>query len=136
MKKLLLSALIICSVATIAFAQDTSTGTVSTTATAPVAAPATETIKGTIIDNMCAGSQKPEMLSEFVKTHTKECATQPTCAASGYSIYADGKLMKFDEASNQKISDFLKTPTNKLEVVAEVKKAGEELSLVSIKNQE
>jgi len=96
---------------------------------------ATVAIKGVIIDNQCASTQKPENLAEFVKTHTKECALQAPCAASGYSIFSHGKLMKFDKESNAKIVDFLKKPTNKLQVVAVVKKEGDVVSLVSIENQ-
>jgi hypothetical protein len=93
------------------------------------------TVKGYIIDNMCAHSQSPEQLDEFVKVHTKECALAPQCMASGYSIYADHKLMKFDKPSNAKVAEFLNNPDSKLLVTAEVKKAGEELELISIKNE-
>jgi phosphoribosylamine-glycine ligase len=94
------------------------------------------TLKGDIIDNKCAGMQSPEGLGDFVKTHTKMCALMPECIASGYSIYSDGKLMKFDKDSNGKIEEFLKKEDSKLQVVVEAKKTGDELSLVSIQNQE
>jgi len=93
------------------------------------------TLKGDIIDNMCAGTQTPESLAEFVKTHTKMCALAPSCVESGYSLFADGKLMKFDKDSNAKIVEFLKQENSKLQVVVEAKKVNEELSLVSIKSQ-
>ena len=105
-------------------------------AVATVAAPAaveTVTVKGDIIDNMCAGSQQPETLAAFVAGHTKECAIK--CMASGYSIFADGKLSKFDVASNAKVGAFLNTTDSKLKVEVVAKKVGDELSLVSIKNQ-
>jgi hypothetical protein len=92
------------------------------------------TIKGAIIDNQCAGTQTAQQLGEFVKTHTKECAL--ACVSSGYAIFADGALTKFDKESNVKVEEFLKKADSKLQVVVEAKKAGEELSLVSIKNQE
>ena len=98
-------------------------------------AASTQTIKGTIIDNMCAGSQKPEALAEFVKTHTKQCALQPHCAASGYSIFSEGKLVKFDKASNAKIEEFLKKSDSGLNVTVVANKVKDELSLVSIENQ-
>lgn len=105
---------------------------------APMAppAPAEEvlTITGDIIDNMCADANK-EKLEDFVKTHTKECATMPMCAASGYSIYSNGNLMKFNTESNLKIEEFLRKPESKLQVVIEAKKTGDILSLVSINNQ-
>ncbi|OGS43325.1 MAG: hypothetical protein A2539_10585 [Elusimicrobia bacterium RIFOXYD2_FULL_34_15] len=91
-------------------------------------------IKGIIIDNLCAASNN-ENLPAFIKTHTKECALMPSCQASGYSIYTqNGQLIKFDIGSNKKIIKFLKKPANKLEVIIEAKKIGEELNLISIKN--
>jgi hypothetical protein len=76
----------------------------------------TITLKGTIIDNHCAAMSK-DNLAEFVKTHTKACALMPDCAASGYSIFADGKLYKFDQASGKKVEEFLKKDESRLEVV-------------------
>ena len=94
------------------------------------------TFKGDIIDNMCAGSQKREGLAAFVKMHTKGCALMPACKASGYLLYSNGKLIKFDKESNAKIAEFLKKPDSKLAVVAEIKEGREGITLVSIKNQE
>lgn len=119
MKKLVLLGLVFSLAASFVFAQE-----------------ATLTLKGDIIDNQCAGSKTPEELAEFTKTHTKECALLPACAASGYAIFADGQLLKFDKDSNAKVQEFLKKDESKLQVVVEAKKVGEELSLVSIKNQE
>ncbi|MDD4879690.1 MAG: hypothetical protein PHR22_04470 [Candidatus Omnitrophica bacterium] len=90
-------------------------------------------MKGTIIDNMCAGGHKADMAT-FIKTHTKSCALMPACEKSGYSLYSDGKLMKFTDASNKKIADFLKMKSSKLNVDVEVNHAGDKLDLVSIKN--
>jgi hypothetical protein len=94
----------------------------------------TITLKGTIIDNHCAAMGK-DNLGEFVKTHTKACALMPDCAASGYSIFTEGKLYKFDQASSKKVEEFLKKDESKLEVVVKAEKVGEELKLVSIENQ-
>jgi len=93
------------------------------------------TLKGDIIDNLCADSQSPDELAEFVKTHTKECTLSPECAKSGYSIFADGKLYKFDSESNAKIVEFLKKEDSKLQVVVEAKENDKELSLTSVENQ-
>ncbi|MFA5156734.1 MAG: hypothetical protein WC532_05015 [Candidatus Omnitrophota bacterium] len=124
MKKLILTAMVLCLAAGFAFAEEAA----METASMPMM------VKGTIIDNMCAGAHGAD-LAEFIKTHPKSCALMPDCEASGYAIYADGKLMKFDMASNAKVAEFLKKEDSKLEVVVEVEKAGEELKLVSIKNQ-
>lgn len=91
------------------------------------------TLTGTIIDNMCAGTQKPEELAAFVKTHTKECAL--TCASSGYAIFAGGKLSKFDKDSNAKVEEFLKKADSTTAVTVVAKDVNGELSLVSIENQ-
>ena len=123
MKKLVLIAVALCLVTTFAFAAEAVTATVGNTVVP---------IKGTIIDNMCAGAHKADM-GEFVKTHPKSCAL--SCATSGYSIYADGKLIQFDKDSSAKVEEFLKKDDSKLEVVVEANKVGDELKLVSIKNQ-
>jgi phosphoribosylamine-glycine ligase len=123
MKKLILLVAALCFGVSLAFAQGEAQST-------------TLTLKGDIIDNQCAGTQTAEQLAAFVKTHTKECALLPACAASGYSILADGQLLKFDKESNAKVSEFLSKADSKLQVAVEAEKVGEELSLVSIKNQE
>ncbi len=131
MKKLFLIGVLFCFAASLAFAQE------AVTYTEPTSKPAatTITLTGDIIDNNCASTQKPEDLANFVKTHTKECALLPACVASGYSIFADGKLYKFDKESNAKIGEFLKKDESKLQVVVTANQAGEELSLVTIENQ-
>ena len=49
------------------------------------------TLTGTVIDNKCAEANKAD-LANFIKSHPKECALMPACAASGYAIFADGKM--------------------------------------------
>jgi hypothetical protein len=92
------------------------------------------TLKGTIIDNKCAEANKAD-LANFIKMHTKECALMPECAASGYALYTDEKiLMKFDQESNAKVAEFLKKPDSTLNAKVVAKQGGDELSLVSIEN--
>jgi hypothetical protein len=94
------------------------------------------TIRGDIIDNMCAGTQTPSELAAFVPGHTKECALAPPCVASGYSLFDGTQLYKFDSASNAKVESFLRKAASKLQVVIEARKGkGNVLSLVSIMNQ-
>jgi type 1 fimbria pilin len=125
MKHLAIAAVILLTLTTLSFAQTA----------APQAATETVTLRGTIIDNQCAGKQAPEQLGTFIKTHTKQCALLPACVASGYSIFADGKLTKFDKASNAKVEEFLRKPESKLDVLVVAKKAGNKLELISIMNQ-
>jgi type 1 fimbria pilin len=141
MKKVLFVLMALCFVSSLALAQDMpqSTATVTTTdttttVTKTVTTPESIVLKGDVIDNMCAGANK-DNLAEFVKTHTKECTLKPGCMASGYSIYADGKLYAFDKDSNAKVAEFLKKADSKLQVTVTAKQVGDELNLVSIENQ-
>lgn len=129
MKKLFLVVVAICVVPFYVFAQETVVPMATATPEGTI------TLKGIIIDNMCAGLKTPEELTGFVKTHTKQCALMPNCLAGGYSILVDGKLIKFDKESSAKIEKFLKKEDSKLEVEIIAKMEGEELSLISIENQ-
>lgn len=134
MKKVIFLMLAVCFTVTLAFAADMPAAKSAGPAATEVLSE-TVVMKGTVIDLMCAGSKTPEELAEFVKTHTKECALMPQCEGSGYAIFSDGKLTKFDSASSLKVAEFLKKADSKLDVTVTVTKSGEELSLVSIENQ-
>jgi len=141
MKKVLFVLIALCFVSSLAFAEDvakpiavTDTNPVVVTTPTAVTTPEATVLKGDVIDNMCAGMNK-DNLADFVKTHTKECALKPACIDSGYSIFADGKLYKFDKDSNVKVAEFLKVTDSKLQVTVTAKQVGDELNLVSIENQ-
>ncbi|MHB8155140.1 MAG: hypothetical protein ACYDFR_03695 [Candidatus Omnitrophota bacterium] len=151
MKKVLFVLMAFCFVSSLAFAAEsvattaatdptTATTTTETTTTATttvttdtaVTTPEVVTLKGDVIDNMCAGANK-DKLAEFVKMHSKGCAI--SCMNSGYSIFAEGKLYAFDKDSSVKVGEFLKQADSKLQVIITAKQVGDELSLVSIENQ-
>jgi hypothetical protein len=92
------------------------------------------TLKRTIIDNHWAKANKAD-LAKFITNHSKGCVLMPDSAASGFAIYTDGKLHKFNKASNAKIEEFVKKAdsTLQVEVVAMKTKGG--LRLVLIKNE-
>jgi hypothetical protein len=117
MKKNLLFVTLFCLLTTFAFAQSSSEAVV---------------LKGDIIDTMCAEAHAGD-LAGFVPTHSKQCAL--ACVASGFELYSEGKLMKFDAASNAKIEEFLKKEDSKLQVSVSVQKTDDTLSLLSIENQ-
>lgn len=124
MKKLMLTAMVVCMMVSFAMAQDAK------------AKAGTETLRGIIVDNLIATADNPQGLGDsFAQEHTKACMVMQECIDSGYSLYVDGKRMRFDEASNPKIIRFLKAPGSKLEVVVEVTRVDDKLRLVSIKNQ-
>ena len=91
------------------------------------------THKGVLIDNTCAADKTEDKLADFVKNHSKDCVMK--CKDSGFSLYSDGKLYKFDEESNAEIIEFLEMEDSTLDVVVEVTHGDNDmLSLVSIKN--
>jgi hypothetical protein len=58
----------------------------------------TTTLKGYVVDQMCGkGMEKKANFAEKAPTHTKDCALDEACAASGFGIYSDGKWYTFDE---------------------------------------
>jgi len=93
-------------------------------------------MQGYIIDTKCATANK-DKLAEFAPTHPKECAMLPDCHKSGYNIYSEGKLYKFDKKSSDKVYKFLEKADSKLHVKAEViHEKGDMVKLVSIENAE
>ena len=71
-------------------------------------------LSGYIIDNACSTRASGDGALEKVKAHSTKCAQMPNCAKSGYAIFADGKLYKFDEDGNKKVAELLKaTKTEK-----------------------
>ncbi|MCX5699649.1 MAG: hypothetical protein NTX01_08355 [Candidatus Omnitrophica bacterium] len=144
MKKVLFVLMAFCFVSSLVFAAESTVTTTTTKAATPattavtmnvaVTIPEIIALKGDVIDNMCAGANKDNLV-EFVKTHTKECALKPGCMDSGYSVFVDGKLYAFDKDSSAKVAEFLKQADSKLQVIITAKQVGDELSLVSIENQ-
>jgi type 1 fimbria pilin len=65
-------------------------------------------LNGYVIDNACSARATGDTALEKVKAHSTKCAQMPNCAKSGYAIYADGQLYKFDEDGNKKVADLLK----------------------------
>lgn len=58
-------------------------------------------VEGIIMDNMCMGKFKDNLVDE-AKTHTKDCALMDACKASGYAIIqSDGTVVKLDEKGNE-----------------------------------
>jgi len=58
----------------------------------------TTTLRGYVVDKACAGkmAQKSNVM-EKAEGHTKDCALNDQCAASGYGIFSGGKFTPFDE---------------------------------------
>jgi hypothetical protein len=56
------------------------------------------TLKGYVVDQMCGGKMAAkENAQSKAEGHSKDCALDEHCSASGYGIMSDGKYYKFDE---------------------------------------
>jgi hypothetical protein len=74
----------------------------------------TVTLDGYMIDNACASSHATDKtFGAWVKTHGTSCATMENCEKSGYAVYADDKLYKFDDAGNTSAEELLKSTKSK-----------------------
>ena len=71
-------------------------------------------LSGYLIDNACsAGHVKDANFADRVKKHKTSCALMPSCEGSGYAVYSEGKLYKFDEAGNRSAAALLKDTATK-----------------------
>ncbi|HUI10560.1 MAG TPA: hypothetical protein VL221_09545 [Bacteroidota bacterium] len=63
----------------------------------------TTTLRGYVVDKACAGkmAQKSNAM-EKAEGHTKDCALNDQCSASGYGIFSAGKFTPFDDAGSAK----------------------------------
>ena len=74
----------------------------------------TVTLDGYMIDNACASSHASDKTFDtWVKAHGTSCATMDSCEKSGYAVYANKKVYKFDDAGNASAEDLLKNTKSK-----------------------
>ena len=74
----------------------------------------TVTLDGYMIDNACASSHaKNPNFGTWVTTHDTSCAKMEACENSGYAVYADKKVYKFDDAGNNSAVELLKNTKSK-----------------------
>jgi len=72
------------------------------------------TLTGYLIDNSCAASHATDKaFATWVKTHGTSCAMMDACEKTGYAVFADDKLYKFDESGNSSAEDLLKNTKSK-----------------------
>lgn len=90
---------------------------------------------GDIVDNNSIRSLRPDELAAFMRTYTKEMALRPVSRYSGYSIYTNGRLIKFTDSSSSLIVDFLSRPLNSIHVFVTAKWSGDKLVIIMIKKQ-
>lgn len=74
----------------------------------------TVTLDGYLIDNACAsGHSTDKNFADMVKTHGTSCAMMESCEKSGYAVYANDKLYKFDDKGNVSAEELLKSTASK-----------------------
>ena len=72
--------------------------------------PKTVTIKGHLIDNMCAGEPGEDKdYEDEAKGHTLSCALMSHCHKSGFAVAEGRNLYKLDAAGNKLADRVLKT---------------------------
>jgi hypothetical protein len=82
---------------------------VTLSACAPVAAQQAKSeskavvLKGYVVDAMCGEAWARKGIGEEkAAKHTKACALNDHCSASGYGVFSGGKWIKFDGTGDQK----------------------------------
>ena len=83
----------------------------------------THTMKGYLVDKMCATGmvkKAPEEAMAKAAKHTKNCALDESCVESGFGLVYDGKWIKFDEAGDKKAVAWLKKIDKKNDLMVEV----------------
>ena len=74
----------------------------------------TVTLDGYMIDNACASSHAADpAFGTWVTTHNTSCAMMDACEKSGYAVYANKKVYKFDDAGNTSAKEILKNTKSK-----------------------
>ena len=95
----------------------------------------TVTLTGYMIDNSCAANHaNDKTFATWVKTHGTSCAMMDSCEKSGYAVFADDKLYKFDDAGNASAEALLKATKSKkgLHVKAEGTIDGDTLKVTKL----
>ena len=95
----------------------------------------TVTLTGYMIDNSCAANHaNDKTFATWVKTHGTSCAMMDSCEKSGYAVFADDKLYKFDDAGSASAEALLKATKSKkgLHVKAEGTLDGDTLKVTKL----
>ena len=92
---------------------------------------------GYLVDKMCGARYvkgDATAAAEKGMKHSKACALDEDCAASGFGIIMDGKYVKFDEAGDKIAADYLNKSDKKSNFLVEVSgsKDGDILNVKSL----
>jgi hypothetical protein len=96
----------------------------------------TVAVRGYVVDAMCAqGIVKKGEVMKRAAAHTKACALEDNCAASGYGVFSDGKYLKFDTRGDQLAHTLLQKTAKEKDIAVEVTgtMTGTQFAVASIK---
>lgn len=96
------------------------------------------TWEGYLADKMCGSKWTGEKGEERAMKHTKACALEEGCRASGYGLVTGGKFVKFTDASDTKAADHLEKTTQEGNIYVKVTGTldGEKIDVTSIEKAE
>ena len=83
----------------------------------------THTMKGYLVDKMCAtgmAKKAPDEAMAKAAKHTKSCALEESCMESGFGLMSEGKWYKFDDAGDKKALAWLNKTDKKNDLMVEV----------------
>ncbi len=129
MKKFVSVLFLACFVAAMGIAQD------AKPATAKMGIKSEGKWHGYVVDAMCAkGMMKKDNAMEKAAKHTKECALEEGCAASGFGLFSNGKYYKFDESGDKKAKDVIEKSSTEKGLMVDVtgKMEGDKIMVASI----
>lgn len=97
------------------------------------------TMGGYLVDNACAGKMEKagaKKAMEKAKNHTKDCALQDACKASGYGLMSKGKFYKFDEKGDKLAGEYFDKTKKEKDFWVDVKGSmdGNTIKVESIKD--
>jgi hypothetical protein len=99
-----------------------------------------KTYKGFLADKMCGtGFTKTgdaKTAATKAKKHTKDCALEENCKASGYGLIIGGKFHKFNDAGDKIALDYLNKTKRENNLVVQVKVTmdGDVINVASLKD--
>ncbi len=99
-----------------------------------------KTYKGFLADKMCgtgftkSGDEKKA--AEKAKKHTKDCALEDNCKASGYGLIIGAKFHKFNDAGDKLALEYLNKTKRENNLLVQVKGTmdGEMINVASLKD--
>jgi hypothetical protein len=99
-----------------------------------------KTYKGFLTDKMCGmsftKSGDAKKATEKAKKHTKDCALEDNCKASGYGLVIGAKFHKFDDAGDKLALEYLNKTKKESNLVVQVKGTmdGDMINVTSLKD--